>query len=248
MSDLSTQLSQLVSIVTEAGEKAKSLRASLHTELKPDGSIVTNADKQVEAWLREVLLDIAPGASFWGEELGYDPPSEQGQWLIDPIDGTSNYRYGAPYWGVSVALAVHGELVLGAVSLPDLGEVYSAAKGHGAFLNGNPLPDIAPGVILAHELVTVDNVPNGASVPGKKRVTGALVIDGTFTVIQRFRAFFGRGQYLYDMAAVWLMATELHAEVRYADGSPFTVADLQYPRRLEQVWTISPRDTGILLD
>ncbi len=235
-----------------AGSLALRMRkAGLEIETKPDGSIVTAADRGVEALLREQLPELYPDTNVWGEELGFDVEGDGGLWLVDPIDGTSNFAYGGPLWGVSVALMREGVLELGAVVLPELGETYLAERGRGAFMNGQALAPIPPGEIRPTELVSygdwmIRSFPS-ATWPGKMRLSGAFVVDGTFTIRQRFRGLIGYREKLYDIAACLLMAQELGADIRYADGEPMVLTDLVVDRKIERPWLLFPAESGFVL-
>jgi len=244
----SSQAAALSDIVRHAGEMAIASRRNLVSELKKDNSIVTNADRDVEVYLRAELQKFIPGSSIWGEEFGHDGDSEAGIWLVDPVDGTSNFSFGSPLWGVSVAFLKAGKLEYGAIALPDLHEQYVAQLGQGAFLNGAPIKPIPPGPIQNHELVSYgDNLLRtfpDAHIPGKQRLSGAFVIDGTFTALQRFRGLAGFRERLYDVAASVLIGTEVGADVRYADGSDFDLQALNKPIKIEKPWLMFPQDSG----
>jgi myo-inositol-1(or 4)-monophosphatase len=234
-----------------AASLAKEIRERMDSELKPDGSIVTTADKEVETFLRRELLQAWPGTSFWGEEFGRELPTKAGYWLVDPIDGTSNFSYGSPLWGISVALAIDDRIELGAVWLPDLGEYFLVESGKGAFKNGIPMAPIPPGAVLGHELVSVNELIlrkySTDQLPGKLRCAGAFVVDGTFTAQQRYRGLIGYGEYLYDAAPCILIAQELGADVRWASGEPLSMSELIDGQRMVPAWVIFPRDSGFLL-
>lgn len=229
---------------------AQSERTRLVKGLKPDGSIVTNGDRAVETWLREKLPTLVPGTTVWGEEFGFDDAGPNGRWLVDPVDGTSNYAYGSPLWGVSIALEVGGRLKLGAVNLPDLGELYLGEDGGGAFLNGEPLSPIVPGPIRPEELTSYNERVAGAltDVPGKQRLSGAFVIDGTFTIRGRYRALVAMREKLYDVAACVVFARELGMDVRYVDGSPFQERELLVDRHIGRPWGILPAQSGWVVE
>jgi myo-inositol-1(or 4)-monophosphatase len=235
----------LGNIVRQAGAVAQNSRLRLQPELKADGSIVTNGDRDVELWLRAELGSFAPGTTVWGEEFGHEPAGPEGLWLIDPIDGTSNYTYGSPLWGVSVALAKDGRILIGAVFLPDLNELYIAEAGEGAYLNDKRLAPIPHGPIKDHELVSYSDWllrnHTNFSPPGKMRLSGAFVIDGTYTATQRFRGLVGERERLYDVAACVLIGLECDADVRYANGDPFDVEKLCEPKQINQPWVVFPR-------
>jgi myo-inositol-1(or 4)-monophosphatase len=223
-------------------------RAGFDRELKPDGTIVTPVDVEVEKLLRRTLVELYPDTNVWGEELGFEEEGEGGLWVVDPIDGTSNFAFGSPLWGISVGLVRDGVIMLGAVFLPDLNELYLAERGRGAFVNGMPLPPIPAGPIRREELVGYDarllQEFDAKQLPGKMRLSGAFVIDGTFTARQRLRGMIGGGEKLYDAAACILFAEELDAEIRYTDGRPFVIRDLMVDHKIDSSWFIFPKDSG----
>lgn len=245
-------LASLGTIVQEAGALAVRLRrGGVQRELKPDGSIVTTADRAVEEWLRTELPDLFPDTNVWGEELGFEQEGEGGLWLVDPIDGTTNYSFGSPLWGVSVALLRNGHLELGAITLPDLHETYLGERGRGAFCNGQSLPQIPAGTIRPEEIVSrgenlIRDFPN-AEWPGKSRSTGAFVIEGTFMVRQRYRGLVGYGEKLYDIAAAMLFGLESGAEIRYADGGQIILSDLVTDEKINRPWIMFPAESGFIL-
>ncbi|HEU0206639.1 MAG TPA: inositol monophosphatase family protein [Pseudolysinimonas sp.] len=111
----------------------------LDVQLKPDRSQVTDADTRVEKMIRDHLASARPGDSVFGEEFGVTGPSNiagpsSRQWIVDPIDGTSNFVRGVPIWGLLLALVVDGVPQLGVVSAPALGRRWWGATGHGAWM------------------------------------------------------------------------------------------------------------------
>jgi histidinol-phosphatase len=105
----------------------------LDVQLKPDRSQVTDADTRVEKVIREHLAKARPDDSILGEEFGTQGTSNR-QWVIDPIDGTSNFVRGVPNWGALIALVIDGVPEVGVVSAPALGRRWWAATGHGAWV------------------------------------------------------------------------------------------------------------------
>lgn len=105
----------------------------LDVQLKPDRSQVTDADTRVERVIREHLAAARPDDSILGEEFGTQGSSSR-QWIVDPIDGTSNFVRGVPNWGALIALVIDGVPQVGVVSAPALGRRWYAATGQGAWL------------------------------------------------------------------------------------------------------------------
>jgi myo-inositol-1(or 4)-monophosphatase len=103
---------------------------------KSDGSLVTRTDQQIDALLTERIAATFPAHAILSEErsTAFDASAEY-TWVIDPVDGTTNYARGLPVWGVSVALLHGGTPVVGVVDFPLLGERFAAALGHGASRN-----------------------------------------------------------------------------------------------------------------
>ncbi|MEY4961541.1 MAG: hypothetical protein RLZZ249_238 [Actinomycetota bacterium] len=104
----------------------------LNIETKPDRTPVTDADRAVEAKLRDLIAEHRPNERVIGEEFANSGDSDR-VWIIDPIDGTANYLRGVPIWASLIALRVKGELVTSVVSAPALGRRWWATKGEGAF-------------------------------------------------------------------------------------------------------------------
>ena len=104
----------------------------LNIETKPDRTPVTDADRAVEAKLRDLIAQHRPDERVIGEEFANTGDSDR-VWIIDPIDGTANYLRGVPIWASLIALRVKGELVTSVVSAPALGRRWWATKGEGAF-------------------------------------------------------------------------------------------------------------------
>lgn len=246
-----TALAQpLEALVRQAGRLAQDARATMSRQLKPDGSIVTSADREAEQFLRTELARILPGSRVWGEEEGHAEPGPAGLWLVDPIDGTSNFAFGSPLWGVSVGLLVGDAIEVGVVALPDLAEVYVGARGGGAFCNGTPLQKPEPGPIRREELVSYSDglyrryrdVPW----PGKMRHTGAFVVDAMFVAQRRMRGLIDYKCKLYDIAASLVVCSELGYDIRYASGDPFLLPPLLDDRPVGRPFVIFPPESGFV--
>jgi histidinol-phosphatase len=109
----------------------------LHVETKPDLTPVTDADRAAERLLRERIAEARPGEGVLGEEEGDD--GGETRWIIDPIDGTKNFSRGIPVWATLIALDRGGTIVCGVASAPALGRRWWAARGAGAYRDGERL-------------------------------------------------------------------------------------------------------------
>jgi len=128
-----------VEIARTAGDiTLKYFRRQPETHKKTDGSFVTIADREAEAFLRQAILKRFPDDGVVGEEEGERSGSSGRRWIIDPIDGTFAYVHGVPLFGVLIGLEVEGDYSLGVINIPALEEMVYAAKGLGCFSNGTP--------------------------------------------------------------------------------------------------------------
>jgi histidinol-phosphatase len=109
-------------------------RRGVRVEVKPDRTPVTAADRDAEAAIVAVIRATFPAHAILGEESGAHEGDPASRWIVDPIDGTRGFTRGGSFWGPLVALEHEGEIVVGALAMPALGETLWAARGRGAWL------------------------------------------------------------------------------------------------------------------
>ncbi|MGH7391979.1 MAG: inositol monophosphatase family protein [Candidatus Rokuibacteriota bacterium] len=132
-------LAAAVEAARAAGEIAmKYYRGGFEVALKDDLTPVTQADREAEQVIVEVLARAFPSHGFLGEEFGERGPRDP-RWIIDPIDGTKNFVRRIPLWSTLIGLEEGGEITVGVVHNPATGELYTARRGAGARLNGAPV-------------------------------------------------------------------------------------------------------------
>ncbi len=132
--DLNRWLSLALELADEADRVAlRWYRRAVPTTRKPDRTYVTEADQAIERLIRERIRAVYPDHGFVGEEYGDEEGSAGVRWYIDPIDGTHNYIRGVPLFGTLLAVEVDGELQVGVMSAPAMGERWYAARGGGAW-------------------------------------------------------------------------------------------------------------------
>lgn len=214
-------------LAQEAGDLAKRRRAegvALADTKSTLADIVTHADREVEALIRDRLRVERPDDGFLGEESGDATGTSGYTWVIDPIDGTVNYAYGVPMYSTSIAVVRSGDPdvldgVASAVCAPALGELFTAASGEGAWHNGQRLAvtrDWPAGALLATgfgydprthagDLATVARVMPLAR---DLRRGGSAAIDLAYLAAGRLDGFFERGLHPWDYAAGALMIAE----------------------------------------
>ena len=137
------ELGELLDFAVELARGAGTItlqyfRKQPETSTKADGSYVTIADREAEDYLRKRIAERFPDDGVLGEEQGESSGRSGRRWIVDPIDGTFAFVHGVPFYGVLIALEIDQQLVAGVVNIAALGEIVSAAKGVGCFLNGEP--------------------------------------------------------------------------------------------------------------
>ena len=201
---------------------------------KTDGSIVTPADKAMQIRLERELADTWPQYAFLGEEMNEDQQrramdNEAGYWCIDPLDGTSNYAAGMPFFGVSVALIVNGEQKLGCILDPLRDEVFTAVSGEGAALNGVELKSASKKAEIKRAIAEIDMkrlstelilrlVNEGPF--GSQRNIGSAALEWCWLADGRFNVYLHGGQKLWDYAAGNLILHEAGGRSVALDGEP----------------------------
>ena len=197
------------------------------------GDLVTEADRASEATIVARLRGAFPNSTILGEEGGIRAGSAQERWIVDPLDGTTNYAHGYPLYNVSIAYERAGELVCGVVYAPALDELYIAEAGSGAACNGRTIAVSRVGAV-ADAMVCTGFQParyerNGARFAALSRRAqavrrdGAAALDLAFTAVGRFDAFWETDLSPWDVAAGALIVREAGGRVSAIDGGPFTL-------------------------
>lgn len=206
------------------------------SEIRHKGRIdlVTDTDLAIEEYLKHHLKDIVPGASFMAEESVSSSRPEGTCWIIDPVDGTTNFAHRFGDTATSVALWEDGEVVLGAVSAPIRGERYAAERGKGAWLNGRRIR--TSGISRSEEALVATGFPYSVrenmdtvlrdlrilldSTVGVRRC-GAAALDMCFVACGSFDAYFEGWIRPWDVAAGWLLVEEAGGRVSGRDGERY---------------------------
>jgi myo-inositol-1(or 4)-monophosphatase len=187
--------------------------------------VVTQTDLRAEELVRRRLSEATVDAGFLGEEGGATTPEARVQWVIDPLDGTVNFLYGVPLFAVSIAAAVDGEVVAGAVVDVLRDELFSAHLGGGARRNGEPiaasscasLPDalVATGFSYRAELRGVQGEVAQRLVSRARdlRCFGSAALELCWVACGRLDGYYQRDTEIWDRAAGALIAEEAGARV-----------------------------------
>ncbi|HTE63329.1 MAG TPA: inositol monophosphatase family protein [Solirubrobacteraceae bacterium] len=211
---------------------------------------VTQTDLRAEELIRRLLHAATPEAGVLGEEGGTTAPGARLQWVIDPLDGTVNFRYGVPLFAVSVAAALDGEVVAGAVIDVLRDELFSAHLGGGARRNGGPiaasactsLPDalVATGFSYQAELrATQGEVAHRVLARTRDlRCFGSAALELCWVACARVDAYFQRDTEIWDRAAGALIATESGARTELPCPENDDLVMAAAPGVFDDLWAV----------
>jgi myo-inositol-1(or 4)-monophosphatase len=205
---------------------------NLQVSLKGPRNFVTAADRRAEEIVREELAKARPDYGFLGEEGGPREGSDKSQrWIVDPLDGTTNFLHGIPHFAVSIALERSGVIVAGLTYNPATNELYVAERGKGAFLNDKRirvaarrrLADAVVGCGLPHygrgdlDLARAEIFAAQQNFAGLRRF-GAATLDLAWIASGRLDAYWERDLSPWDVAAGMLLVREAGGFVSDPDG------------------------------
>jgi len=195
---------------------------NLQISQKGPGDFVTHADKRTEQILIDELTRARPGYGFLGEEGGaIEGKDKSHRFIIDPIDGTTNFLHGIPHFAISIALERDGVLVAGLVFNPITDELYTAEKGHGTYLNDKRLrvasrKELAPSLFATglpflgrphHARAMAETAAVMAATSGIRRF-GAAALDLAYVAAGRMDGFWEHGINIWDTAAGIVLVRE----------------------------------------
>ena len=235
VADLALTAEVCAAVRAVAAEEVMPRYRKVDPRRKADGSLLTEADLAAQAALAGRLTALAPHP-FVGEEMTAAEQEAQwargqdGLWCVDPIDGTSNFTRGVPYFALSVALMRGGRSVLGVVYAPFFDEMFHAQFGRGAFLNGEALRSDGPAPELASAMAHVDfkRVPKGvgAALAARPpycshRSLGSATLEWCYLAAGRIDVYLHGGQKLWDYAAGSLILSEAGGRVTTLDDDEF---------------------------
>ena len=203
---------------------------------KGPADLVTEADLASQAAIYQILQARFPDHGFLGEEGLNSSPGAEYRWIIDPLDGTSNYVHRFPYYAVSIGLEHRGKLVAGVIHDPTRGEMFSAALGQGATLDGRPIRSsrfdrLSQSMVIASfpPGVTAESEPikRFLTVLGHAQTihrSGSAALNLAYVAAGRLDGFWSTSLKPWDVAAGALIVAEAGGRVTKMDGSPLDIA------------------------
>lgn len=221
------KISDVIKLIKETDSIFFNDTLRLDVRQKGDSDFVTRADLEVSEYLRGRLAESYPQIGFISEEDEWEERKRDGAyWILDPIDGTTNFMHALPFCCISLALLENGEVTLGVIYSPYTGELFSAEKGKGAFLNGkkisvSPNKKLSDCVGLFEFNAYYKNETDNALAHARKiytacqdiRTFGSAALEFAYIACGRADVYLGRYLKPWDFAAGMLLVTEAGGRV-----------------------------------
>jgi myo-inositol-1(or 4)-monophosphatase len=226
-----------VAAAARAGEILLNRWGQIHNvEKKGAIDLVTEADVASERAIIEVIRTAFPDHTILAEESGVTPGTDPHEWIIDPLDGTTNYAHNLPEFSISIAFAHEGEMAFGLILNPVARELFCATRGQGAELNGRPIRVSSTTSVRESLLVTgfpydLDPVIEPLmrrlqrcllAAQGVRRL-GSAALDLCYVACGRFDGFWEQNLAPWDTAAGWIIAQEAGGKVSDFSHGPYTI-------------------------
>lgn len=240
-----SHLPELLDAAVEAARRGAALleswRARFSVREKSRADLVTDADTASQAAIKDYLLGRFPGHRFLGEEDSVGKTAEETRpapdapptWVVDPLDGTANYVHDVPAYCVSIGLWAGGKAVVGVILDPRMNELFTAAAGRGAHLNGKPMrvstvAAVRDGMISTgfpanyeRQLKNLEVWRAIAAHAQSLRRTGSTALNMAYVAAGRFDGYWAYDNWAWDVVAGAVLIAEAGGTVTTADGGPF---------------------------
>ena len=249
------QLNELDSLFTLVSERQIKDFGNISASNKADGSLITSCDLWSDKTIVDGLASIAPGEDVLSEEGDKCIPKTKAYWVVDPLDGTTNFAAGIPYWSISVARFVDGKPQTSFLIIPTLQKKFLSIKNKGVWLNNkkiDPKQNIHESECISlcsRSIKILQKKPNSVF-PGKIRLLGVSSLNLTSVAMgQTFGAIESTPK-IWDIAAAWLLLEELNCSIEWLETDPLNLvsgqnlSDVNFPliacRSKEKIEILKP--------
>ena len=249
------QLSELDYLLDLVSQRQIKDFGNISASNKSDGSLITSCDLWSDKTIVDGLASIAPGEGVLSEEGGKLLPSTKAYWVVDPLDGTTNFAAGIPYWSISVGRFVDGRPQTSFLIIPTLKKNFLSIKGKGVWLNNqkiNPNQNNHQSEcvsLCSRSIKILQKKPNSVF-PRKIRLLGVSSLNLTSVAMgQTFGAIESTPK-IWDIAAAWLLLEELNCSIKWLETDPLhlvsgqNLSDVNFPliacRSIEKIEILKP--------
>ena len=226
------QLSEIYSLFELVSQRQIRDFGNISASNKADGSLITSCDLWSDKTIEEGLASIAPGEGVLSEEGGKSIPNSNAYWVVDPLDGTTNFAAGIPYWSISVARFVDGRPQSSFLIIPTLKKKFVSIKGKGVWLNDQKIDPYqnkhqSECISLCSRSIKILQKKPNSVFPGKIRLLGVSSLNLTSVAMgQTFGAIESTPK-IWDIAAAWLLLEELNCSIEWLETNPLKLVSGQ---------------------
>ena len=234
------QLGELDSLFELVSQRQTKDFGNISASNKADGSLLTSCDLWSDKTIVDGLASIAPGEGILSEEGEKSIPNTKAYWVVDPLDGTTNFAAGIPYWSISVARFVDGKPQASFLIIPTLKKKFVSIKDQGVWLNQKKIDPAQKSyqsecISLCSRSIKILQKKPDSVFPGKIRLLGVSSLNLTSVAMgQTFGAIESTPK-IWDIAAAWLLLQELNCPIEWLETDPLNLvpgqnlSDVNFP-------------------
>ncbi len=221
-----SQLVRLNKLLDVVATKQRNDFGRTISDVKEDGTLVTDCDRWSDRTLVQEINNIAKGEGVLSEEGSKEVPQTSAYWVVDPLDGTTNFAAGIPYWAISVARFVNGQPESAFLDLPALQQRIIAIRGKGVWLNGKQLTldtrqtSTSDCVSLCSRSIRILQRRPDKPFPGKIRLFGVASLNMVSVAIGQTVGAIEATPKIWDLASAWLVLSELMCPIKWLRINP----------------------------
>ena len=224
----SEQINLLNELVNKVAKRQLNDFGQINSNIKPDGTLITECDKWSDKTIVEGIAKISQGEGVLSEEGYKKVPDSSSFWVVDPLDGTTNFAAGIPYWAISIARFVDGKPETAVLDIPALKKRIIAISGKGVWLNDKKitkkrisLNNIC--VSLCSRSIKILQLQPNKPFPGKIRLLGVSSLNMVSVALGQTIGAIEATPKIWDLAAAWLVLSELECSVKWLNSDPSTI-------------------------
>ncbi len=220
------QLYEINNLLDEVSIRQKKDFGNINSDIKPDGTLITECDRWSDSTIVKGLSYITEQEGVLSEEGSQIVPDSSAYWVVDPLDGTTNFAAGIPYWAISMARFVEGRPESAFLDVPPLNKRIHAIHGKGVWINGKPLTidhryrSRSTFVSLCSRSIRILQRRPEKPFPGKIRLLGVASLNMTSVAIGQTIAALEATPKIWDLASAWLILSELNCPIKWLSLDP----------------------------
>ena len=221
-----SQLGSINTLIDQVGKRQISDFGNLSTQTKPDGSLITSCDLWSDQTIVNEISKVTNGEGVLSEEGSKEIPESDAYWVVDPLDGTTNFAAGIPYWAISIARYVNGVPQTAFLDIPPLKKRIIAIRGKGVWVNGRPIDFRqrqklhSSCISLCSRSIRILQRKPDQPFPGKIRLLGVASLNMVSVGIGQTTAALEATPKIWDLSSAWLVLSELKCPIKWLERDP----------------------------